>query len=185
MQAQFLVLMCLAQGESVITETIFENRFMHVPELQLMGASIALRGNAFAHSGSTFAWNFRKYATSRGSVVDRSNHSFAPSPSGVGCDPAPERPPAPGAPAPSEPPTPCPATSPPAVLACTSASTVFASSCSLFTSSRTRPLTGASTDTGALATSGLAWATAAAALWSSPGTPSRTPCPGDAAREPS
>ena len=44
MQAQFLVLMCIARGESVITETIFENRFMHVPELQRMGASIALRG---------------------------------------------------------------------------------------------------------------------------------------------
>jgi UDP-N-acetylglucosamine 1-carboxyvinyltransferase len=45
MQAQFMVLMCLARGESVITETIFENRFMHVPELQRMGASIVLRGN--------------------------------------------------------------------------------------------------------------------------------------------
>jgi UDP-N-acetylglucosamine 1-carboxyvinyltransferase len=45
MQAQFMVLMCLAKGESVITETIFENRFMHVPELQRMGASIVLRGN--------------------------------------------------------------------------------------------------------------------------------------------
>jgi UDP-N-acetylglucosamine 1-carboxyvinyltransferase len=45
MQAQFLVLMSLARGESVVTETIFENRFMHVPELQRMGASVALRGN--------------------------------------------------------------------------------------------------------------------------------------------
>jgi UDP-N-acetylglucosamine 1-carboxyvinyltransferase len=45
MQAQFLVLMCCARGESVVTETIFENRFMHVPELQRMGASVALRGN--------------------------------------------------------------------------------------------------------------------------------------------
>jgi UDP-N-acetylglucosamine 1-carboxyvinyltransferase len=45
MQAQFMVLMCLAKGESVITETIFENRFMHVPELQRMGANISLRGN--------------------------------------------------------------------------------------------------------------------------------------------
>ncbi len=45
MQAQFLVLMCLARGESVISETIFENRFMHVPELQRMGASVVLRGN--------------------------------------------------------------------------------------------------------------------------------------------
>jgi UDP-N-acetylglucosamine 1-carboxyvinyltransferase len=45
MQAQFMVLMCLAQGESVISETIFENRFMHVPELHRMGARIALRGH--------------------------------------------------------------------------------------------------------------------------------------------
>ncbi len=45
MQAQFLVLMCTAQGESVISETIFENRMMHVPELHRMGANIALRGN--------------------------------------------------------------------------------------------------------------------------------------------
>ena len=45
MQAQFLVLMCLARGESVITETIFEHRFQHVPELMRMGATVALRGN--------------------------------------------------------------------------------------------------------------------------------------------
>jgi UDP-N-acetylglucosamine 1-carboxyvinyltransferase len=45
MQAQFLMMMCLAEGESVITETIFENRFMHVPELVRMGANVALRGN--------------------------------------------------------------------------------------------------------------------------------------------
>jgi UDP-N-acetylglucosamine 1-carboxyvinyltransferase len=51
MQAQFLVLMCLAGGESVITETIFENRFMHVPELQRMGASVALRGNTAVVQG--------------------------------------------------------------------------------------------------------------------------------------
>jgi UDP-N-acetylglucosamine 1-carboxyvinyltransferase len=51
MQAQFLVLMCLARGESVITETIFENRFMHVPELQRMGANIALRGNTAVVQG--------------------------------------------------------------------------------------------------------------------------------------
>jgi UDP-N-acetylglucosamine 1-carboxyvinyltransferase len=52
MQAQFLVLMCLARGESVITETIFEHRFMHVPELQRMGASIALRGNTAVVQGA-------------------------------------------------------------------------------------------------------------------------------------
>ncbi len=51
MQAQFLVLMCVARGESVITETIFENRMMHVPELQRMGAKIQLRGNTAVVEG--------------------------------------------------------------------------------------------------------------------------------------
>ncbi len=51
MQAQFLVLMSLARGESMISETIFENRFMHVPELQRMGASVALRGNTAVVQG--------------------------------------------------------------------------------------------------------------------------------------
>ena len=51
MQAQFMVLMCIAKGESVVTETIFENRFMHVPELQRMGASVALRGNTAVVQG--------------------------------------------------------------------------------------------------------------------------------------
>ena len=45
MQAQFTVLMCLANGLSVISETIFENRFIHVSELQRMGADITLSGN--------------------------------------------------------------------------------------------------------------------------------------------
>jgi UDP-N-acetylglucosamine 1-carboxyvinyltransferase len=45
MQAQFTVLMCLANGLSVISETIFENRFIHVSELQRMGADITLPGN--------------------------------------------------------------------------------------------------------------------------------------------
>ncbi|MGF1469219.1 MAG: UDP-N-acetylglucosamine 1-carboxyvinyltransferase [Sandaracinaceae bacterium] len=44
MQAQFMVLMCLADGHSVITETIFENRFMHVSELNRMGARIDVQG---------------------------------------------------------------------------------------------------------------------------------------------
>ncbi len=51
MQAQFMMMMCLAQGESVISETIFENRFMHVPELQRMGASVVLRGNSAVVQG--------------------------------------------------------------------------------------------------------------------------------------
>jgi UDP-N-acetylglucosamine 1-carboxyvinyltransferase len=42
MQAQLLALLTLATGSSVVTERVFENRFMHVPELQRMGADIAL-----------------------------------------------------------------------------------------------------------------------------------------------
>ena len=44
MQAQFMVLMCLANGLSVISETIFENRFIHISELQRMGADITVSG---------------------------------------------------------------------------------------------------------------------------------------------
>ena len=46
MQAQFMVLACLAKGQSVIKEMIFENRFMHVPELGRMGADIQISGRA-------------------------------------------------------------------------------------------------------------------------------------------
>jgi len=45
MQAQFMTMNVLAQGSATVIETIFENRFMHVPELQRMGANIALEGN--------------------------------------------------------------------------------------------------------------------------------------------
>jgi UDP-N-acetylglucosamine 1-carboxyvinyltransferase len=45
MQAQFVALNCVADGTGVVTENIFENRFMHVPELQRMGANIELEGN--------------------------------------------------------------------------------------------------------------------------------------------
>ncbi|TPH17770.1 UDP-N-acetylglucosamine 1-carboxyvinyltransferase [Litorilituus lipolyticus] len=45
MQAQFMTLNVLAQGTATVIETIFENRFMHVPELQRMGADISLEGN--------------------------------------------------------------------------------------------------------------------------------------------
>jgi UDP-N-acetylglucosamine 1-carboxyvinyltransferase len=45
MQAQFMALMSVAGGTSRITETIFENRMIHVAELHRMGASIAVRGN--------------------------------------------------------------------------------------------------------------------------------------------
>lgn len=46
LQAQFISLMSAAHGTSVVTETIFENRFMHVPELQRMGADITLHGGS-------------------------------------------------------------------------------------------------------------------------------------------
>ncbi|MGK7862800.1 UDP-N-acetylglucosamine 1-carboxyvinyltransferase [Falsiroseomonas sp. E2-1-a4] len=46
MQAQFMALMCVAEGASMITETIFENRFMHVPELTRMGARIKYHGQS-------------------------------------------------------------------------------------------------------------------------------------------
>ncbi|MEW6076871.1 MAG: UDP-N-acetylglucosamine 1-carboxyvinyltransferase [Thermodesulfobacteriota bacterium] len=51
MQAQFMVLMAVAGGLSVITETIFENRFIHVSELQRMGADIAITGNSAVVTG--------------------------------------------------------------------------------------------------------------------------------------
>jgi len=44
LQAQMMALMCIATGASMITETIFENRFMHVPELRRMGANITVHG---------------------------------------------------------------------------------------------------------------------------------------------
>ncbi|MBN2647410.1 MAG: UDP-N-acetylglucosamine 1-carboxyvinyltransferase [Thiotrichales bacterium] len=46
MQAQFMVMNAVADGDSVIEETIFENRFMHVPELARMGAQIEIDGNS-------------------------------------------------------------------------------------------------------------------------------------------
>lgn len=45
MQAQMMALMCVAQGTSVITETVFESRFIHVPELRRMGAEIKVEGS--------------------------------------------------------------------------------------------------------------------------------------------
>jgi UDP-N-acetylglucosamine 1-carboxyvinyltransferase len=51
MQAQFMVLMCRAEGRSLITETIFENRFMHVPELNRMGANIDVHARTATVTG--------------------------------------------------------------------------------------------------------------------------------------
>ncbi len=51
MQAQFTALNAVASGTGVISETVFENRFMHVPELQRMGANIRLEGNTAVTTG--------------------------------------------------------------------------------------------------------------------------------------
>jgi len=51
MQAQFMALNSIAEGSSTITETIFENRFMHVPELSRMGANLKLGGNTVVCKG--------------------------------------------------------------------------------------------------------------------------------------
>jgi UDP-N-acetylglucosamine 1-carboxyvinyltransferase len=56
LQAQFMTLMCVAQGTSQIQETIFENRFMHVPELIRMGAKINVNSRVATVLGETGAF---------------------------------------------------------------------------------------------------------------------------------
>jgi UDP-N-acetylglucosamine 1-carboxyvinyltransferase len=51
MQAQIMALLCLAEGTSIISESIFEDRFMHVGELKRMGANIRLEGNSAIVNG--------------------------------------------------------------------------------------------------------------------------------------
>lgn len=51
MQAQFMALMCIAKGKSIIHETIFENRFMHAAEMNRMGANIIIEGNQATVTG--------------------------------------------------------------------------------------------------------------------------------------
>ena len=53
LQAQFMVLLCKASGKSIITESIFENRFMHVAELQRLGAKINIKNNKAIIDGNT------------------------------------------------------------------------------------------------------------------------------------
>ena len=53
LQAQFMVLLCKAKGKSSITESIFENRFMHVAELRRLGAEILIKKNKAYISGDT------------------------------------------------------------------------------------------------------------------------------------
>lgn len=52
MQAQFMAMMSIAEGTSIITETIFENRFSHVSELKRMGADIKIQGNTAVVNGA-------------------------------------------------------------------------------------------------------------------------------------
>ena len=53
MQAQLMAMLCMADGASVLTETIFENRYMHVPELNRMGANIETKGRTAVVHGVT------------------------------------------------------------------------------------------------------------------------------------
>lgn len=52
MQAQFMSLLAIAQGTSIITETVFENRFMHAEELRRMGADIRIEGRSVVVEGT-------------------------------------------------------------------------------------------------------------------------------------
>jgi len=63
MQAQYMALMTQAAGSAVITETIFENRFMHVPELNRMGADISIDGHSAIVRGPTRLGGARVMAT--------------------------------------------------------------------------------------------------------------------------
>jgi UDP-N-acetylglucosamine 1-carboxyvinyltransferase len=51
MQAQFTAMNCIARGHGTVTETVFENRFMHLQELQRMGADVRLEGNTAICNG--------------------------------------------------------------------------------------------------------------------------------------
>lgn len=53
MQAQFMSLLSIAQGTSILTETVFENRFMHAEELKRMGADIKIEGRSAVIEGMT------------------------------------------------------------------------------------------------------------------------------------
>lgn len=63
MQAQFTALNAVAEGTGTITETVFENRFMHIQELQRMGANIEVRGNTAICQGTTALMGAQVMAT--------------------------------------------------------------------------------------------------------------------------
>ena len=51
LQAQWIVLMCAAQGQSVVTDTVYHDRFTHIPELNRLGANISLHDNIATVAG--------------------------------------------------------------------------------------------------------------------------------------
>ena len=61
MQAQMVALMTVAEGTSVITETVFESRFMHVEELRRMGADIRVEGNRVVITGPNVSPGLRSW----------------------------------------------------------------------------------------------------------------------------
>ena len=63
MQAQFTALNSIANSSSTITETIFENRFMHIPELSRMGADLILEGNTVVCRGVKYLTGANLMAT--------------------------------------------------------------------------------------------------------------------------
>lgn len=69
MQAQYMALMTQAEGTSTITETIFENRFMHASELIRMGADIHIAGNTAVVRGKTSLMGHRSSPGSAGVCI--------------------------------------------------------------------------------------------------------------------
>lgn len=63
MQAQMMALMCVSSGTSLITETVFENRFMHVPEMKRMGANVKIEGRSAIVRGVPRVWGAQVKAT--------------------------------------------------------------------------------------------------------------------------
>ncbi|MFZ2236436.1 MAG: UDP-N-acetylglucosamine 1-carboxyvinyltransferase [Dokdonella sp.] len=63
MQAQFTALNCIAEGVGIITETVFENRFMHALELQRLGADIRIEGNTAIIKGAEYMTGAQLMAT--------------------------------------------------------------------------------------------------------------------------
>ena len=63
MQAQFMVMNCIAEGTGTVVETVFENRFMHVDELVRMGADITVEGNTAIVTGKDILSSAQVMAT--------------------------------------------------------------------------------------------------------------------------